>query len=239
MFNHLAPKYRNELKYLIDDRDVMIIEDKLKHAMARDPYADQETGSYVVRSLYFDSYDDDSYHNNEFSLGKRKKFRIRMYGDDQSLILLEKKEKENSMSRKTSYRLSKEEYNQLFYGNVSEMYWQTKDPLLKEFSLEVMMRLFQPKVIIHYERTPFIYFTGNVRVTLDTNIACSPELPRFVDNNYMRIPVLEEGEHLLEVKYDELLPDFLKQIIQLDSLEQATFSKYYLGRTASKEHGGL
>lgn len=235
----MAPKYRNELKYLIDSRDAIIIEDKLKHAMDRDPYSDKETGSYVVRSLYFDSYDDDCYHNNEFSLGKRKKFRIRMYGDDQSLIILEKKEKENSMSRKTSYRLSKEEYNQLFNGDVSEMYWQATDPLMKEFCLEVMMRLFKPKVIVHYERKPFVYFTGNVRVTLDLNISCSPELTRFVDNDYINIPVLEEGEHLLEVKYDELLPDFLKQIIQLDTLEQATFSKYYISRTTSKEHGGI
>ncbi len=235
----MAKKYRNELKYLVDARDVLIIEDKLKHVMERDPYADEETGSYVVRSLYFDSYDDDCYHNNEFSLGKRKKFRIRMYGDDPSLILLEKKEKENARSRKYSYKLSKAEYEQLFYGNVSDMYWQTTDPLLKEFCLEVMMRLFRPKVIVHYERTPFVYITGNVRVTLDTNISCSTEINRFIDNNYLTIPVLEEGEHLLEVKYDELLPDFLKQIIQLDSLEQATFSKYYIGRTTSQEHGGL
>ena len=235
----MAKKYRNELKYLIHSHDVQIIEDKLKHVMDRDPYADKETGSYVVRSLYFDSYDDDCLHNNEFSLGRRKKFRIRMYGDDQSLILLEKKEKENNMSQKTSYRLSKEEYNQLFYGDVSEMYWQTKDPLLKEFCLEVMSRLFRPKVIVHYERKPFVYFTGNVRVTLDMNISCSTELPRFVDNNYLVIPTLEQGEHLLEVKYDELLPDFLKQIIQLDTLEQATFSKYYISRITSQEHGGL
>lgn len=235
----MTKKFRNELKYLIHSHDVQIIEDKLKHVMDRDPYADKETGSYVVRSLYFDSYDDDCFHNNEFSLGRRKKFRIRMYGDDQSLILLEKKEKENSMSQKTSYRLSKEEYNQLFYGDVSEMYWQTKDPLLKEFCLEVMSRLFRPKVIVHYERKPFVYFTGNVRVTLDTNISCSTELPRFVDNNYLVIPTLEQGEHLLEVKYDELLPDFLKQIIQLDTLEQATFSKYYISRITSQEHGGL
>ncbi len=232
-------KYRNELKYLIDAKDVMIIEDKLKHLMDRDPYADKETGSYVVRSLYFDSYDDDCFHNNEFSLGKRKKFRIRMYGDDQSLILLEKKEKENNMSRKYSYKMSEEEYNQLFYGNVSEIYWHTPDPLLKEFCLEVMSRLFRPKVIVHYERKPFVYFTGNVRVTLDTNISCSTELPRFLDNNYLTIPTLEQGEHLLEVKFDELLPDFLKQIIQLDTLEQATFSKYYISRITSQEHGGL
>lgn len=235
----MAKKYRNELKFLISASDVRIIEDKLQHAMRRDPYADKETGAYTVRSLYFDSYEDDCYDNNEFSLGKRKKFRIRMYGDDQSLMLLEKKEKENNKSRKYSYRLTKPEYEQLFYGNVSELYWRTKDPLLKEFCIEIMTRFFQPKVIVHYERIPFVYFTGNVRVTLDTNISCSPDITRFIENDYLNIPVLEEGQHLLEVKYDELLPDFLKQIIQLDTLEQATFSKYFIGRTTSKVHGGL
>lgn len=235
----LAKKYRNELKYVITNKDATIIEDKLKHLMERDPYAHEETGSYIVRSLYFDSYDDDCYHNNEFSLGRRKKYRIHMYGDDNSLIILEKKEKENAKSRKYSYRLTKEEYNQLFHGDVSELYWETTDPLMKEFCLEVMMRFFRPKVIIHYERKPFIYFAGNVRVTLDLNISCSPEIDYFVENDYLIVPTLEQGEHLLEVKYDELLPDFLKQVVQLDSLEQATFSKYYIGRTTSQEYGGL
>lgn len=235
----MGKKYRNELKYLVEAQDLVVIEEKIERLMPRDPYADEETGAYVVRSLYFDSYEDDCYHNNEFSLGKRKKFRIRMYGKDMSLILLEKKEKENNKSRKYSCRLTLAEYWQLFYGDVSALYWTTADVLLKEFCLAIMMKLFKPKVVVHYERTPFVYFPGNVRVTLDKNISCSPEIGQFLSGEYLTVPVLETGQHLLEVKYDEILPDFLKQVIQLDTLEQATFSKYYISRLTSMTYGGL
>lgn len=102
-----------------------------------------------------------------------------------------------------------------------------------------MYKRFAPKVIIKYERTAFIDFPGNVRVTLDRNISCSPENHRFMHNDYRVIPVMETGRHLLEVKHDEFLPDYIKQVIQLNSLEQATFSKYYMGRVTSQNHGGI
>lgn len=162
-----------------------------------------------------------------------------MYGNNAELIILEKKEKENSMSRKTSCKLSKKQSHALFNGEVERLYWETEDELLKEFSLQIMLKRFTPKVVIKYERTAFIDFPGNVRVTIDRNISCSTQINRFLDNDFMVIPVLEKGQHLLEVKYDEFLPDYIKQVIQLDSLEQATFSKYYMGRITSQNHGGI
>lgn len=235
----MGDKFRNELKYIVTNNELEVVGAKLKHLLQMDPYVDQEIGYYVVKSLYFDDYEDNCFHNNEFSLGRRKKYRIRIYGNESDFMLLEKKEKENSRSKKTSYKLSRAEYNKLFYADVSELYWNATDALLKEFALQMMMNRFTPKVIIKYERTPFIHFPGNVRVTLDRNISASGEIDRFLDHSYTVIPVIEEGYHLLEVKFDEFLPEYIKQIIQLDTLEQATFSKYYLGRETSMNHGGI
>lgn len=227
------------MKYHADAHDLIVIEDKLKRILNLDPYVNPAKGYYVVSSLYFDDFQDDCYHNNEFSLGLRKKYRIRMYNRDRSVLILEKKEKENNKSHKTQYRLTEEEYEQIFYGNVGALYWQTNDPLLKEFTLEIMMRLFQPKVIVHYERTPYLYFPGNVRITLDQNISTSSEIDRFIDGSYSTIPILETGQHLLEIKYDEFLSEHIKQVAQMESLEQATFSKYYLARKRSRNFGGI
>lgn len=102
-----------------------------------------------------------------------------------------------------------------------------------------MLKRFIPKVVIKYERTAIVDFPGNVGVTIDRNISCSTQISRFLNNDYTVIPILEKGQHLLEVKYDEFLPDYIKQAIQLDSLEQATFSKYYMGRITSQNHGGI
>lgn len=232
-------RYRNELKYFISETDLLIIQERLKPIIKLDPYVDKEKGFYVVKSLYFDDHEDTCLNHNEFSLGKRKKYRLRIYGDNKELILLEKKEKENSMSRKTSCKLTRDEYDALFYGNVQGLYWKTEKPLLKEFVLQILYKRFSPKVIIKYERTAFIDYPGNVRVTLDRNISCSYQNDRFMDSDYTVIPILEKGRHLLEVKYDEFLPDYIKQVIQLESLEQATFSKYYMGRVTSQNHGGI
>lgn len=232
-------RYRNELKYFISETDLLIIQERLKPIIKLDPYVDKEKGFYVVKSLYFDDHEDTCLNHNEFSLGKRKKYRLRIYGDNKELILLEKKEKENSMSRKTSCKLTRDEYDTLFYGNVQGLYWKTEKPLLKEFVLQILYKRFSPKVIIKYERTAFIDYPGNVRVTLDRNISCSYQNDRFMDSDYTVIPILEKGRHLLEVKYDEFLPDYIKQVIQLESLEQATFSKYYMGRVTSQNHGGI
>lgn len=232
-------RYRNELKYFIDANDATIIESRIKALIRLDPYVDKEKGFYVVKSLYFDDYDNTCFHHNEFSLGRRKKYRIRIYGENTDLILLEKKEKENSMSRKTICRLTQAEYEQVFHGHVERLYWKTDKSLLKEFCIQIIYKRFAPKVVIKYERTAFIDYPGNVRVTLDRNISCSPQNNRFMESDYTVIPVLQKGFHLLEIKYDEFLPDYIKQVIQLKTLEQATFSKYYMGRITSQNHGGI
>ena len=38
------------------------------------------------------------------------------------------------------------------------------------------------------------------------------------------------GQQLLEVKFDEYLPDFIYRSLALNSLSQTAFSKYYLCR---------
>ena len=38
------------------------------------------------------------------------------------------------------------------------------------------------------------------------------------------------GMHVLEVKYDEFLPDYIYKGIELENLQRTAFSKYYLCR---------
>jgi hypothetical protein len=39
--------------------------------------------------------------------------------------------------------------------------------------------------------------------------------------------------HLMEVKFDEFLPDYIYRALMLDNLQQTAFSKYYLCRKYS------
>ena len=61
----------------------------------------------------------------------------------------------------------------------------------------------------------------------------SRECLSFLDRNISGlIPILPTGMHVLEVKYDEFLPDMIARQIEIGKLRQTAFSKYYLGRLA-------
>ena len=91
-------------------------------------------------------------------------------------------------------------------------------------------RLLRPKVIVEYERVPYVDSLGNTRITLDQNIASSDVIDDFLKPWIRRRPIMPAGQHILEVKYDEFLPDYIYQNLQLTNLRQTAFSKYYLCR---------
>ena len=99
--------------------------------------------------------------------------------------------------------------------------------LLKLKSRDSLMR---PKAIIEYERTAFVYPAGNVRITFDRNIMASRFCSAFFQDSVPEMtPVLPTGMHVLEVKYDEFLPDAIAGALELGNLRRTAFSKYYLG----------
>ena len=85
-------------------------------------------------------------------------------------------------------------------------------------------------VIVEYARIPYVCRDGNVRITLDMNISSSNRTECFLDPVIARRPVMEAGSHILEVKYDEFLPDYIKISLELGTLRQTSFSKFYLCR---------
>ena len=96
--------------------------------------------------------------------------------------------------------------------------------------LELISHGMLPKVIVTYRRIPFIYNAGNVRITFDGDITSSDETSRLLTRDYRQRPVLPPGKSILEVKWDELLPLHIKSMMQLDTLQWSTFSKYYTCR---------
>ena len=99
--------YRHELKFLVSDRQMEVIRYRLKILMKQD--AHQKRGIYMVRSLYFDDLNDSYMQENEDGIDNRRKFRIRIYEGDTSLIHLEKKMKYRGMTRKIMKEISKED----------------------------------------------------------------------------------------------------------------------------------
>ena len=64
------------------------------------------------------------------------------------------------------------------------------------------------------------------------------DLDSFLEEKIRRRPVLEKGMSVFEVKWDEFLPGYIKNHIQLDTLQWSSFSKYYLCRKYNT-YGGI
>ena len=221
--------YRVENKYLVSDADLAVLEARLKTVM--EPDAHQIGDCYEIRSVYFDDLLDNCMMENDAGVDCRNKYRIRIYDPEAHVIHLEIKEKTNGLTRKTSCSLSKSECRQLLDGTM-DFRFDGRAPLNK---LLVQMRCskMEPRVIIAYERTAYVHPTGNVRITFDRNIMASGHCGDFFEDRVSGMtPVLPAGMHVLEVKFDELLPDHIAQQLEISKLRQTAFSKYYLGRMA-------
>jgi len=217
---------RSELKYLINKMDHLILSKKLKTILSLDPHADS-TG-YMVKSVYFDDFSDTAWLNNLVGASDREKFRIRYYNNDTSFIHLEKKVKRLSKGTKSISRLTQEEAQGLIEGRF-EVIKASQDPLLREFYLKARQSGLRAKVIVVYQRMPYLYSAGNVRVTLDSEIRNSLDVRRFFDPDLSLVPQLSQ-QCLLEVKFDRYLPEIVRHLIQVPNTIQIAHSKYSLSR---------
>lgn len=225
--NKSCDKFRNELKYLCSEGELLLLQNRIQQLCQPDPHTGPD-GIYHIRSIYFDDFQNRYFYENENGTDPREKFRIRIYNASDDRITLECKKKERMMTHKDSCPLTMEQYRLIMSGQLCAA--DVDNALLKKFHLLQKQRSLQPKVIVAYERTPFVYTFGNVRITFDRNIGSSTDFHRFFDESLPQRPILPLGKQILEVKYDELLPNFLYEAMNLGSLQRTTFSKYYLCR---------
>jgi len=230
-------KYRYELKFLCTQLQIELLRSQLDLLMEKDPHSGAE-GFYAIRSLYFDDYDDSAMQQKEDGLDERKKYRIRSYyaGQDKC-FRLEIKYRNRDKIRKESCILTPEEVGGILHGDAVETAYDSGRAVLARFESSRERLLLRPAVIVEYDRVPYVHPEGNVRITMDRNICASPDTGAFMKKDLVTVPVLERGFHLLEVKYDEYLPDFIRQSLQIVSLDKISFSKYYLCRMAGKPLG--
>lgn len=218
--------YRYEKKFLINNIQMEILKNNLSAALYLDSNIKSDDGSYFIRSLYFDDYKDTSYYQVIDGISKREKYRIRYYNYDPSYITLEKKSKVNNLGKKDKDKLTKEMV--MKFINKEEI--ETDKPVITELQSKMKTDLYKPVVIIDYLRRAFTYPINDVRITLDYNISCSYELSKFFEKDINSIPLLDKNMAILEVKYNDFLPDIVKRLINVENLEITSFSKYSTGR---------
>jgi len=217
-------QYRHEYKYLLNAKQESILLVKAGGLLTADTHTDDD-GGYTVRSLYLDDDRDTCLREKLAGADPRAKYRIRYYGQNTRRLSLEKKQKLHGLCAKENCPLTLEECEQILTGTLPEL---TPDmPEAKQRLLtEIRQKGLYPKVIVTYRRIPFVYPAGNIRVTFDRLLTSSADTAHFLDGEYIQRPVFAPGRSLLEVKWDELLPSFIKNTLQTEDLQWTAFSKY-------------
>ena len=215
-------KFRHEWKHRITYGDMLCLRARLGAVMQRDEHA--EGGNYRVRSLYFDNLEDRALREKLEGVSRREKFRLRMYNGDASLINLEKKSKLSGLCSKEGCRLSDREVDAILRADFDALAKSDK-PLVRELRHKILTEGLIPRAIVDYVREPFVYAPGNVRVTLDYELRTCPGSVDFLNPD---CPGLSPPDSaiILEVKWDEFLPDIIRDAVQVPTARTAPYSKY-------------
>lgn len=239
-------QFRHEYKHDLNYADYLVLRSRLNAVMKKDPHVGKQ-GFYKIRSLYFDNANDKALMEKISGVSEREKFRIRCYdtspeqiqqgntknmpgmsgwhmNPDYSFIRLEKKVKRGGMGYKVSAPLSYEETEKIISGDCDWMA-ESKEGLIVELYSKMKMQGLKPKTIVDYTREPFVYPAGNVRVTLDYDIRTGIMETDLLSKDVVTIPS-NPGIVILEVKYDNFLPDMIRDAIQLKYRGENAFSKY-------------
>ncbi len=213
---------RHELKHYINYADMIQLRARLPLVAKLDKNAVNDKG-YRVRSLYFDNYNDKALVEKLEGVSKREKFRLRFYNDNPAFIRLEKKRKEDSICFKQNAVITEHECRRLLDGDISVLR-ENGTPLCLELYGKMFYQQLRPKNIVDYKREAFIYPPGNVRVTLDSDLRTSYNVHDFFKPEAVSIPII--GANILEVKYDNFLPEIIRGMVALANRRSAAFSKY-------------
>jgi len=217
---------RYESKYLLNYEKYLSIKNDLSPYMEKDKYSTQSpTGSYLVRSLYFDTFDYQAYKDKLDGFFGRTKFRLRCYSSEkESLksISVEIKTKTGNTVEKYTSPVPLEYYDYF----MENWHWpEYTTPVLIDFERSVLLRILTPVVIVEYQREGMCDYLGDgVRVTFDHSLKsadCEELFPKnpFFSGHFPEYIVLE-------VKSREVPPAWLKRIIQRHGLKLVAYSKY-------------
>ena len=80
---------------------------------------------------------------------------------------------------------------------------------MEELRIGCMSDGLRPRILVDYDRTPFICRDGNTRITIDENIRTRPYIAHLFASPRAMIPVIGPDQVVLEVKFDDFLPGYL------------------------------
>jgi hypothetical protein len=222
---------RVELKYLVDRTTRTALEKDLAVLMQRDRFGNSN-GGYIVRSLYFDSYDYMAYHEKMAGMAVRHKVRVRAYGEEpkaSDIIRLEVKSRYLSFIQKTTTNMSLCDYRHIeraIYQRLVPEHLVNGQPNPNNFFRIQKLYNMMPIILIQYRRQAYEKNElCRVRVNFDDELLSTRDLCLFGPLRGER-SILDYGNSIFEIKVDGGLPFWLHTLISKYDLQNLALSKY-------------
>ena len=220
--------YRVEDKYICNKSELALLQSRLGTVLMPDDNQQSDTG-YTVSSVYFDDLFDSHLRDNVDGVSQREKYRIRIYNNSLDMIKLEIKHKHYNRIMKQSCQITEDQLKALLSGNCIDSENMSMDNPIVLFNLAIKTRGLRPKVIVEYDRKAYVFSSGNVRITLDRNLRAGTQIENFGKKGIV-LNQIKEMQNVLEIKYDEFLPGFIAQLLEIGNMNQTSYSKYRLCR---------
>lgn len=215
---------RVEDKYNLSKIDMYMCEKRIASCLATDTYS--KNGGYTISSLYFDDFEHHCLEDTINGVSHRNKYRIRIYNHSLDLIKLEVKTKIYNRTQKFSSIISEIEMKELISGNCIKSENSSNDARYL-FNKAISTNIIRPEIVVEYERNAYISDLGNVRITFDCNVRWSDDTDLF-GNRIGTCISLPDSNSVLEVKYDQYIPQYISQLLETNNMIQTSNSKYAL-----------
>lgn len=225
---------RFERKYVIDFLTYSGILKDIKPFFEFDKNGDKN-GCYIVSSLYYDSSDFRFYREKVDGEKIRSKLRLRTYkslsGKDllaKDKIFLEIKKRDNLNVCKKKILMFEEGAKRFIDSPIldKKLFDKDKQNALAEAVYLKKLYDIKPAVIVSYVRQAFVNkFGPKVRITFDSGVKY-----RNIDLNLCDVGcrnyILDPRFIIMELKYNEILPVWVSNIVCKHGLFLRTFGKY-------------
>ena len=218
---------RHELKYFINPAELEVLRSRLRGALNMDAHC-VDGRPYIIRSLYFDDIEDSAFYDKQAGVMHRDKYRIRIYNHSDKTIFLERKRKLGDLIQKSSVQITRRLCDQLAEGNPTGLH-KSQNPLLQDVYVQMRTRLLRPKVIVDYAREAYLHPAEEVRITFDMQLRTGLNSIDLFNPYIPTVPPFDHNEIILEVKYNQVLPPYISNVLTWalrDGAVQSAISKY-------------
>jgi hypothetical protein len=189
---------------------------------------------YIISSIYFDDIYGSAMEEKINGSAFREKYRIRLYDYEDTLIKLECKIKFNEYISKQWARISREEYERILNGDY-EFLISRPEEICRKLYVLYKTKLIKPVTVVEYQREAYVHPLGNVRITFDKNLSASVGNLDIFSSDYETLRVPMDDMMILEVKYDDYIPDYIRKLIQIGCTSKCAISKYVLCREINRK----